>query len=92
MTDDPLAEVARAYRAAVEKDKAAKRAQTRAQARIKELRPLLAEQIVIAAKGGRRPKEIVELTGYTPERVRQVLRAAGVEPLESNAAPTTPDH
>jgi predicted transcriptional regulator len=50
--------------------------------RVTELRPLLAEAIVDAVKAGRAQVEISRITGYTPERIRQICRAAGVEPPE----------
>ncbi|MFF0822499.1 GIY-YIG nuclease family protein [Micromonospora haikouensis] len=49
---------------------------------VEALRKPLQQEIVAAAKAGRSPKVICELTGYGPERVRQLLRAAGVEPFE----------
>lgn len=50
--------------------------------RVTELRPLVAEAIVEAVKAGRTQTEISQITGYTPERIRQICRAAGVEPGE----------
>lgn len=50
--------------------------------RVTELRPLLAEAIVEAIKAGRSQTEISGITKYTPERIRQICRAAGVEPPE----------
>jgi hypothetical protein len=50
--------------------------------RVTELRPLLADAIVEAVKAGRPQVEISQVTGYTPERIRQICRAAGVEPTE----------
>jgi hypothetical protein len=86
---DPLAEIGRAYRAAGRQDEdagriiergKAKRAAARAEQA--KLRPQLHDEIVKAGFARRRPKEIADLTGYTPERIRQILRAAGVEPFE----------
>lgn len=51
-----------------------------ARAALDEVRPRLAAAIVEAAKQGVRQGEIVKVTGYTRERVRQICRAAGVEP------------
>ncbi|MFI5495298.1 hypothetical protein [Actinoplanes sp. NPDC051859] len=62
---DQLEEVAREYREAKEV--------------LDAVRPRLAAAIVAAARGGRRQGEIVSITGYTRERVRQICRAAGVE-------------
>jgi hypothetical protein len=43
-------------------------------------RKKLAAAIVNAANSGTRQNEIVRITGYTRERVRQICRAAGIEP------------
>jgi hypothetical protein len=43
-------------------------------------REALAEAIVEAARSGMRQVDIVKVTGYTRERVRQIVRAAGIEP------------
>lgn len=50
--------------------------------RVTELRSLVAEAIVTETKAGRSQTEISRITGYTPERVRQICRAAGIEPKE----------
>ena len=50
--------------------------------RLTELRPLLAEAIVEAAKAGRTEADISESTGYSRERVRQICRDAGMKPSE----------
>lgn len=42
----------------------------------------LAAAIAGSARAGTRQAEIVRVTGYTRERVRQICRAAGVEPAE----------
>lgn len=52
------------------------------QKKLTELRPQIADAIVGAARGGMKQTEIVQITGYTRERVRQICRAAGVEPVE----------
>lgn len=44
------------------------------------MHPDATEAIVEAARGGMRQVDIVRATGYTRERVRQILRAGGVEP------------
>jgi hypothetical protein len=49
-------------------------------AKLAELRPQIAEAIVDEARAGRRQTDIVRDSGYTRERVRQICRAAGVEP------------
>ncbi|MEU7617172.1 hypothetical protein AB0B27_13910 [Micromonospora rifamycinica] len=53
-----------------------------AKTKLDTARPRLAAAIVDAARAGRRQGEIVKVTGYTRERVRQICRAAGVEPAE----------
>ncbi|AXH88820.1 hypothetical protein DVH21_02125 [Micromonospora aurantiaca] len=45
-----------------------------------EARATLHAAMVQAALAGVRPVEIERRTGYTKERVRQILRAGGVEP------------
>lgn len=44
------------------------------------VRGRLADAIVTAARNGVRQSEIVRVTGYTRERVRQICRSAGIEP------------
>jgi uncharacterized protein (DUF2336 family) len=53
-----------------------------AQKKLTELRPQIADAIVEAAREGMRQADIVRITGYTRERVRQICRGAGVEPIE----------
>ncbi|WP_446218821.1 hypothetical protein [Micromonospora sp. IBHARD004] len=65
---DELEKIASEYRQAV--------------AALDAVRPRLAAAIVAAAKSGVRQSEIVKTTGYTRERVRQICRAAGIEPGE----------
>ncbi|NJP32882.1 hypothetical protein [Micromonospora thermarum] len=82
MTDD-LAAAVRAYeeaRAAVVDGQAqAEQLVTDARNDVAEARSRLAEAIVDAARGGMRQVDIVRVTGYTRERVRQILRAGGIE-------------
>lgn len=72
------------YRRALDGIEQAKRAAKRRVDAAREYadaaRQTLHAAIVEAALEGMRPAEIVRRTGYTPERVRQVLRAAGVAP------------
>ncbi len=49
----------------------------RAQAAVEQRRNELAEQIVRAAAEGVRQVDIVEITGYTREHVRRIVRDAG---------------
>lgn len=55
---------------------------TAVQATVSALRPQINQAIVDAAREGMQQTEIVRLTGYSRERVRQLCRAAGVEPAE----------
>lgn len=74
---------ARDYRRAVAAietaKKAAARRVTEARERAEAKRLTLAAAMVEAAHNGVRPVEIERRTGYTKERVRQILRAGGVE-------------
>lgn len=74
----------RDYRRAVSGIEAAKRAAKRREAEARDraatARAALHAAMVEAALSGVRPVEIERRTGYTKERVRQVLRAGGVEP------------
>ena len=65
---DELERVAREYRSA--KDA------------LDDVRPRLAAAIAAAALKGVKQTDIVRVTGYTRERVRQICRAAGVEPVD----------
>jgi hypothetical protein len=51
-----------------------------ARADVPRARQRLHEEIVKAALSGARQVDIAEASGYRRERVRQILRAAGVEP------------
>ncbi|HZM83750.1 MAG TPA: hypothetical protein VFC19_49155 [Candidatus Limnocylindrales bacterium] len=78
-----LDEAAHQYRKAVSGVDTAKRAAARRISAAREwestAREILHEAMVEAARDGMRPAEITRRSGYTPERVRQILRAAGVE-------------
>jgi hypothetical protein len=83
MPADPLADAVARHRRAVEaidtaREAAAAKVQ-QAKDRAERERLALADAIVAATLAGRRQRDIVEVTGYTRERVRQILRAAGVE-------------
>jgi len=58
----------------------AKRLVAAARAEVERTRQALAKAIVRAARSGMRQKDIVAVTGYNRERVRQILRAGGIEP------------
>ncbi|NBE83108.1 hypothetical protein [Micromonospora rubida] len=82
MADD-LAVAVRAYeqaRAAMTGARAeADRIVVEAKDEITTTRSRLAKAIVEAARNGTRQVDIVRATGYTRERIRQILRAGGVE-------------
>ena len=83
MTTD-LEDVAAQYRAASEEVAELKERLPAAQQRIRDLRPLLAGAIVEDIRTGKRTQiEISRLTGYSPERIRQLCRSAGVEPTQT---------
>lgn len=50
--------------------------------RITELRPAIGQAIVDEVRAGCRQPDISQITGYSRERVRQICRAAGVEPVD----------
>lgn len=77
---NPLSDAVAAYHRA--QATAAASAQRAAEDRDKVVtaRERLADAIVAAADAGMRQVDIVRITGYTRERVRQILRAGGVEP------------
>jgi hypothetical protein len=60
--------------------RAAKRRVDEARERAAAAREALHAAMVEAAENGMRPVEIERRTGYTKERVRQILRAGGIEP------------
>lgn len=75
-----LASAAAEYRSAhgaVDEAKASLRA---GQERLRAARAELAESVVVAYQHGTRMRDLVEITGLSRERLRQLLRAAGVEP------------
>ncbi|TDB90433.1 hypothetical protein E1091_14205 [Micromonospora fluostatini] len=51
-----------------------------AKAAYEATRARLAELVVAAARAGRKQGDIVKASGYTRERVRQICRAAGIDP------------
>jgi hypothetical protein len=75
-----LDDAASAYRAAVGRLDAARQAVPVARAAVAEARSVLATAMVEAARGGMTQTEIIKRSGYTRERVRQILRAGGIEP------------
>lgn len=52
----------------------------RAKDALDAVRPRLFEAVAAAARSGQRQVDIAKATGFTRERVRQICRAAGVEP------------
>ncbi len=81
---DALNDAARKLIAAQDKVKQAKQALAEGNEEIRRARPVLAERIVEETRRGTRQRDILDrIEGvYTRERVRQICRAAGVEPGE----------
>lgn len=80
---DRLADIAQQFADATAEVADLKDRLPKAQARVRDLRPQLAEAIAEDIRTKRRTQvEISRLTGYTPERIRQICRAAGIEPGE----------
>lgn len=78
--DDAAREYRRAAAGIDAAQRAAKRRVEAARERADAARAALHAAMVAAAQAGTRPVEIERRTGYTKERVRQILRAGGVEP------------
>lgn len=74
-----MAPVSDLDRAVVELE-ASTRAFVDAQAAAERARQRLASAIVDATRLGLRQTRVVEITGYTREHVRRLVRAAGIEP------------
>lgn len=81
---DALNDAARKLVAAQDKVKRAKQALAEGNEEVRKARPELAERIVEEARQGTRQRDILDrIEGvYTRERVRQICRAAGIEPTE----------
>ena len=77
---DRLDEAVRAYRDAQAAAAAAEQRAADGRAEVLRRRDALAEAIVEAAESGLRQIDIIKITGYSRERVRQILRAGGIEP------------
>ena len=75
-----LDEAVRAYRDAQSAAAASEQRAAEDRAEVARMRDALAEAIVEAAKSGMRQVDIIRISGYSRERVRQILRAGGVEP------------
>lgn len=75
-----LADAVRAFHMAQATAAASEQRAAQDRAKIGQARQELADAIVSAARDGMRQVDIVKITGYTRERVRQILRAGGVEP------------
>jgi hypothetical protein len=50
------------------------------QDQLRVAREQLVESVIAAYQGGTRMRDLADITGLSRERLRQVLRAAGVEP------------
>lgn len=74
-----LEAAADAYEAAQDRITEAERALAEARAAAPGVRRRLHQAIVVAAQAGARQVEIIEVTGYSREQVRRILRAGGVE-------------
>jgi len=74
-----LEAVVRTYRTAQAAVEAAQRRVGESRVRADAARQALHEAIVEAGRGGMRQIDLVRVTGYTRERIRQILRAGGVE-------------
>ncbi len=77
-----LDHAASAYRAAVTRLDTARNAVPVARDAVATARAALAAAMVKAAHDGMSQTEIVRRSGYTRERVRQILRAGGIEPRD----------
>lgn len=77
-----LEEAKRAEASAKQRSERAKAAHSQAHERTDAQRRALADVIVAEARKGRGNAEIRKITGYTRERVRQICRAAGIEPKD----------
>lgn len=75
-----LASATAEYRSAEQAVTDAKAAVKASQARLRAARAGLAESVVDAAKSGTRMRDLVDITGLSREWLRQLLRAAGVDP------------
>lgn len=78
--DDAVRNYRRAASGIDSAQRSAKRRVDTARERADAARTELHAAMVEAAQNGMRPVEIERRTGYTKERVRQILRAGGVEP------------
>lgn len=75
-----LADAVAAFHAAQASVAAAEERAAQERGKLADARTELAAAIVAEAQGGMRQRDIVKITGYSRERVRQILRAGGVEP------------
>jgi hypothetical protein len=75
-----LTDAARAYRSAQSAVADAEAQTVEVRAAAERAREELASAIVEAARDGVRQVDIQRISGYSRERVRQILRAGGVEP------------
>lgn len=77
---DDLEAAKRAYDAAVQAVEDAQQALQQARDDVPAARDKLHAEIIKAAKKGARQIDLVKATGYQRERIRQILRAAGITP------------
>jgi len=76
-----LDDAVRAFHEAEDAVRTVERDRIAAKAAVEKARTKLAEAIVEAVRGGMRQVDVAAVTGYSRERVRQICRAAGVEPV-----------
>jgi hypothetical protein len=79
MVSRDLAQAVAAYRAAQEALEEARTHVPKARDALAEKRSEMAEAIAEAYHSGMRQVEIIRMTGLSRERVRLILRAAGIE-------------
>jgi hypothetical protein len=82
---DQLADILRDYKAAATEVAKLKERLPKAQQRVRDLRPQLAAAIADDIRTGRRTQiEISRLTGYTPERIRQICNTTDKTSTSAN--------
>lgn len=81
---DQLGEAVRAFKAAQagvpRAEERAKQLVADARAKVDQARAKLADAIVAEYGRGAKQIDLIQRTGYSRERVRQILRAAGIQP------------
>jgi len=75
-----LSDAVRKYRSAQSAVSDLESQTVEARAEVERARAELAEAIIDAARSGVRQVDIQRISGYSRERIRQILRAGGIEP------------